>query len=722
MKFTPKRSGVIFVALTLLLPLMLTVCQGALSPGELLAADSWQDTWLRAQLPLLKERFGLEEFILSSTVFDDAVTDGLWLALLYFVHPENPAAAEHSLIVNEAGEVVNYVQYPAGSQGSYREPPAELRFPAWGKEEVYQKIEAFLAQAFPELTGQLAPPSATRLSRDALANITLPRLYRGIPVLGDYLRITLDQQTGEVNQVARWRTGNPHQESPYPAALNEAEAWAALRRQQVLELVWAWRYISDRVSSSSSLALQYSVSKSPLYLDASSGKLLEYMPMPSANSGGISWRYLAYFEDEERDQQIADQLLLSPQQAMEVLTTFPGLDLASFELVEYTYYHYRELEAVIYLNLSGRNAAGQADPLNSGRYTLWVDARTGTPLAIDGTLSGLGNSEIVDTKLLSAAAMKLLELTVPHLLPQLRLGDPPLLGTRQLYPPPRYELVEEAVTQFHYPRLVQGIPFYDHEVVITFASQTGRLLGFNYSWDATLEFPDLKVNLSLGEAYEAFRQAFPLQLHYLPHYLETQPVYPPIGAWEANLVYYNNELNWAALDAVSGKPVYQTTPEEEEQCNFTDLVGHPLEAQIIRTLDYLMLPGSGEFRPEAIVNQMEFFTWLNMLYRYAYPEYQHSRIISNMIDRGVVAKNEVFPAKELTQMEGIRFMVDNLGFKRYTHLTPGIYKNPLELPWREAAYFALATGLKIIDPESFVPDALLTRRDAIMLIHNYLAR
>jgi len=686
--------------------------------AQLSAAETQREAWLAVQLPLLKERFQLQDYNLRSCEYDDSNPEGFWFALLYFVHQQDPVVAEQFLIVNEAGEVVNYAQYQAGSQGMFSEPPAELRFPAYTKDELLTKMEEFLARAFPELQGQVTPLPVIRIHRDATAYISMQRLYRGIPVEGDYLNIEMDQQTGEVTRVARWHTGNPLRESTYPATLSETEAWSALRRQQALELVWAWQYSDDRYSSTAQLRLEYRFRDYPLYLDAGTGEILQFTKMLTPSSGGINWRELEHFNEVEKDQQISQGSLLNPQQAIEVLISFPGLNLQGFELDSHNYYLYQKTVVAICLYLSGRDEDGQR---NRGRYTIWVDGHTGKPLVIDGLMPVTANSTADGAEQLSATAMTILELTVPYLLPQLRLGDAPLTGVWQ-YAMSHSDTEDLNLIQFRYPRMVQGFPFYDHEIVVTFASDTGDLLGYNVSWDETTEFPALKPAISTVEAYDILRRAYPLQLSYRPHYLSTQMYHPPVGAWEANLVYHNNELTWATLDAVSGMPLYQRPAEEEGEYHFTDLANHPLEEQILRTLSYLGLPGSGEFRPDDIVTQIEFFTWLNMLHRYANNEDRRGFIISNMVGRGVVSESEVFPARELTQMDGIVLLVHNLGLRRYTRLSAGVYKNPLGLPQREAAYLALAAGLKITDFDSFQPEALLTRSEAIMLIHNYLAR
>lgn len=143
-------------------------------------------------------------------------------------------------------------------------------------------------------------------------------------------------------------------------------------------------------------------------------------------------------------------------------------------------------------------------------------------------------------------ALELVAKLVPKHLPELKAvkdGSPDL----------SIDLSQSLEYNFHWIRIVNGIPFPANGVSISISGENGKVISYSYNWTQGMSLPTPLKLISSEQASQVFKDTPMLELHYfLPPGLD-----PEAGETQRALLVYqlSNKYYGGAIDAFSGRPV-----------------------------------------------------------------------------------------------------------------------------------------------------------------------
>lgn len=196
-----------------------------------------------------------------------------------------------------------------------------------------------------------------------------------------------------------------------------------------------------------------------------------------------------------------------------------------------------------------------AGPNQPGQLNATVDAVTGEILSENlWTNPGSSSSPSLSASSQDAAlqvATKLLTQLEPDRVKDLKLvnDSTPVLSTGT------------TSYNFHWERLVQGIPFPQDGVRMTVGAGDHQVTSYSFQWTPS-EFPDASQAISQAQAAAAFKNANLFQLQYLATSPEPGPVFKkPAQTSKVILAYQVYQVYSAtdgAIDALTGQPLNPT--------------------------------------------------------------------------------------------------------------------------------------------------------------------
>jgi hypothetical protein len=284
-------------------------------------------------------------------------------------------------------------------------------------------------------------------------------------------------------------------------------------------------------------------------------------------------------------------------------------------------------------------------------------------------------------------------------------------------------------TPYRFIRQVNGIPFFQNSIEIVINPDSGRVTNFWVNWEDDLIFPSPEGIITPEAALAILNAAADFNLSYLGilHVIDEELGEAQTLVFDAKLIYNVSTHIWLSVDANSGTLLRfgsefdPNLGNQEVTISFTDLDGDRDADRIIRLMEFLRFDLGEEFLPEQQMTQAEYLAWLLTLSRfYTYP-IPLETIYSEM--RFTQSWDEELndPDLLLTRMHGVEYLVRLLGLQTYAEME-GIFINPLNLSPRDAAYAALAMGLRAINIAQFEPQAELTRREAALMLYRFLDR
>ena len=649
---------------------------------------------------------------------------------------------------NARGDIISLDNYTGYDMYSYQGKP---RFPLLNKAQVLDLATGYIEQICPELADLLDPNPTFYLNRYSGYVLYYEHLLNGIPVEGDRLSLTIDQDNGALRHLYRdWRaTEYNHTDDP-AKALAPSVAWETLQREAGLELRYRLLYDYDAYYKATpetpytpEVILEYAWRKSPsYYIDALTGDI--YYPPRDEYSiyggmGGSSLMAEMGINDEARMEELTPQErervealadLISAEEAIASLRRMPYLEFSP-ELkpnsINYNPdYNDRNLE-ILYIYFSNDSQVRE-----EGQLYRWAsasfDARSGDLLSFSSTvqretpyrwfqpykLSGERREEMTRT------AISFLEAVKPELSSQVNLHD--VMTGETILP-----YWQENLT-LSFVRQVNGLPLEDDYLMVEINLESGKVVGFQQRWHQDLTFPTPAPVISLEEAYAAIAGIESPALSYVvvPAILTEEDElmsYPT--AFDAKLVYNLARISWVSVDAHTGSIYQEGSPymsvSETGDHQYNDIQDLPEAFKVLAVADYLKLPYAESFEPEEQITQAEFLRWVNGIYYEGYLLRDDESFYYSLRYTGFWDESYNDPDKLLTAMDGVKYFVRFLDYGPYLRML-GLFVNPLGLSDEDAAYVALAVGNNAITFAAFEPQAILTRYDAAVMIYNFLAR
>lgn len=290
---------------------------------------------------------------------------------------------------------------------------------------------------------------------------------------------------------------------------------------------------------------------------------------------------------------------------------------------------------------------------------------------------------------------------------------------------------------FNYYRKVNGVPFPDNGITVSYDNSNGVINGFNLNW-FNISFPDTGKVIGLDAATSSMFEKVGLELQYKRDYTENSvdakilPQPSPENASVA-LVYALKNDKPLAISALSGAVLSPDGTEYKEpvKVSYTDIRGNFAEKQIMVLADNGVYLEGSQFKPNAAITQLDFMTLLSKTLGYYGPVIT-PKSTSEDIDElyaylqreGVIKTGEIAPAANVTREEAVKYLIRALKFDKVADIK-GIFnisfKDKAGIDPSLTGYVAVASGLGIVGKSgSFKPKGKITRAESAVMIYNYL--
>jgi len=289
---------------------------------------------------------------------------------------------------------------------------------------------------------------------------------------------------------------------------------------------------------------------------------------------------------------------------------------------------------------------------------------------------------------------------------------------------------------FTFTRIANGVPFPDNGVYINYDNLSGTITSFNLNWYTT-EFPAVDKVIGLEAAYKSLFERVGLALEYRLQYPEgSERIYDPASIENASilLTYALNQNKPLYIDANSGllQNYDGTEYKEPEKVEYTDIKGHFAEKQIMVLADNGIYLKGKEFKPNAAITQLEFMALLSKTLNYYGPVISTSSIGKEADDlyvflrrEGIVKEDEWKPTQYVTREEAVKYIIRALKYDKVADIS-GIFNikfaDKAAISADLTGYVAIAAGLGIVNGDGvrFNPKKNVTRGESAVMIYNYL--
>lgn len=288
---------------------------------------------------------------------------------------------------------------------------------------------------------------------------------------------------------------------------------------------------------------------------------------------------------------------------------------------------------------------------------------------------------------------------------------------------------------FVYSRIVNGIPFPDNGINVTYDNVSGTITGFSLTW-FNIAFPSVK-ELGSPAASEKLLKLVSLDLNYRLEY-NNDPAAGKMGYPSENskvvLVYALNQSKPLFLDVNTGSLLNSdgSVYKETVRVNYSDIKGNTAEKQIMVLADNGIYLEGAQFNPNSTITQKDFLTLLSKTLNYYGPIIKAASTVKELDElyafmqrEGIVKAGEKAPDSAVAREDAVKFLIRALKYDKVADIK-GIFnigfKDKASISPNLPGYVAIASGLGIIDSKSveFKPKAKMTRGESAIMIYNYL--
>lgn len=286
-----------------------------------------------------------------------------------------------------------------------------------------------------------------------------------------------------------------------------------------------------------------------------------------------------------------------------------------------------------------------------------------------------------------------------------------------------------------YTRLVDGVPFPENGVSISYDNLNGEINSFSLDW-FDMEFPSVKNVISRDDAHKILFDKIGLLMEYR---YGAGPVIPLMAAEDrkqarAALVYSLSPDKPLYIDANNGNIVYRDGSEyvEPKKVSYKDIEGHFAQKQISVLADFGIYLDGDEFRPNDAITQKDFLTLLSRTLSYYGPiitgsssQKEIDEFYAYLVREGIIRESEIAPDSTVAREEAVKYIIRALKYDKVAEIR-GIFNiNFMDgdsISPELYGYVAIASGLGIVNGNgaNFMPKKNTTRGEAAVMIYNYL--
>ena len=684
-------------------------------------------------IPVMPAVFGAEDEGLSNAILtaksriailedytefeSDIYTDDLGNSVyLLFWSKENELNYERITVeVNNKGDILSYQNSAAGDD------TGEIRFPTYTGKSIKGLAIDWIAKVNPDWLTQLPAEKISAPEygdpRYHTDNVYFIRQINGLDYCGDYVRVSVNNLTGEViSMSAQWTYESP--EYAPEEAMSPEEIGTVFLEQSPMELAYHRKGEQGTV-------LAYTPKDVYLQLNGRTGKEFEEFHSYKdygMSGGGSNSAVTESAADAAADEKFTESELKNLQEVEGLL----GEDIlrAAAESLENT-----GLETANFMNISYRNYKEESNGEEVTRYnatlsymtpgeeelyySVTFDAKTGELLSYRSYPTTWDDTEAAITE--ENARSK---------------ADAFLMA----YAKEAFETAKVKETKqdgksnyfYSYIRHANDIPFYDNRLTVSVDKKTGRIQRFSKNWDNHIVFDKPEGLITTEKAGNQLLEQTGMLLTYAKAQdgNNTTPKIDLMYTLNTNFPYYIDAKNGALLSY--DMELY--TPEAQKNLLPKDINGHYAEEQILTLMQSGMLESTENFRPDELITQKEMLAFVCSL-KMGYTPYntEYTSLTKNAIRYGITGISDN-PEAPITREQAVEFIICALGYKEVAELR-GIYTTDfvdhLAIMPHKLGYLALAQGLHIVQGDEngrFHPQDNLTRSDAAIMIYNYLSR
>lgn len=713
------------------LVLSLVMLFSAFMPVYTMAAD---DAGLEDAIKKVKEFFTIPD---SMKDFDySASTRGNLTVWNLNWNSREDMGGSISATVSSDGDILSFNQYYYVDYGSIR------KLPKISRQDAKAVAEGIINKLNPGILKELKISEETVQSiNDETYNFNYTRLYNGIPFPSNYINVSINRQTGEIQSYNKsWtKDGN------FPAhdkAISIDKAQEAYIKNLGLRLTYNVALKNDEMRIYPAFTPIYN---SNYYLDAFTGERINlgYLYGRGAGSYGVEIGEAKSLRDEV-------QIVLSPEEIKAIDEVSNLLDQDEAEKIA------RGLSILGLDDGYKVRSAGLNRNWPSKKDFVWnfyfqkeskdgeedfypvsvsLNAKTGEIIGFNAAKAiKLDEKAKFDKEASKEAVDKFLTDFAP-----LRYNEVQYEEVDDDIVKPYKEGEEPKTYSFRYIRKVDGIPFPDNGISVLFDAVSGKVISYNLSWYNDVEFPSTKEAISIDKVYDNFFNSIGLELQYFMS--RSDIIYAKAAGVESDakeeikLVYAVKEdkpvrfdLNGAILDS-DGEPY-----KERKAVEYNDISGHYAE-KVIKVLAESGIALEGpEFRPGEEIKQKDFLLLISQIVNNGYQFFGKTALNDDketedlynlLIREGIIKQEEKNPEASLTREESVKFFIRLLKYDKVADLKNIFnctFKDKDEISPELIGYVVIANGLNIVkgDGDYFRPKNKLSRADAVLLIYNYL--
>lgn len=663
------------VALLLILCLLLAVPAVAVNEAQTL-------------LETVKSRIG--DTTEYETFYSSSYTSG-GQTVYSFNWEDNDSESYRSLYVSvTAGGIITEYNAYSEKDNSREEKPTLDRVPA---DTVLAAAQEFVQRINPDIAGHLLLTSrqTTQSLWSKSYRFTVQRMENGIPVYGDNGSLTVSGDGRTVTGFHLQYTEGLTFSDPAKAISREA-AEKAYAEKLGVELQYRTRYEDGKktVYPAYVAKAQYGT-----YIDAFTGKPVTPITAPYGSNDKLFGN-----TTESAGDAAATGGSLSPAEQQEMQNTAGLMSVQSAELLLRNIDHLG-ITADMELTSSGLSKQYRGErylysiQFKSETMTVSVtlDAKTGQILSVNryGELTGTQITDDVAKKRAQDVANRLAWAYLEY-----------------------YRLNEDGCS---YTRYANGVPYYDDGIFVEIDRKTGQLTRFSLQ-HSDVEFPSVEGVLTPMQASEKLFAQVDYSLYYVRDCISNAS-----RVFDKSTLVYMFPSGAGELDPFTGemeKNVAAVLPE------YTDIAGHYGE-KAIRTLRQFGIGfASGEYRPNATITQGEFLELLRVVFfgmdsavLTEGADYADAKRVA--VNEGVV-DSDADLSQPLTREMAAVLLVRAMGFEPVASLQ-GIYVSPFRDVTEYVGHVSILGAMGVFNGDgngNFLPEKLLTRADAAVVLYNYL--
>lgn len=567
------------------------------------------------------------------------------------------------------------------------------------------------------------------------------RVVNGVPFYNDRVYVTVNRDTGELQNYSRSWTDK----IDFPSAANAItlkEAEAAYVKNLGLRLIYKYTQKDDVLTSYPVYVPVYN--NGNYAVDAMTGERVrlysnyyyglydeaevtfsEEKAKVSAAAGGIQLNP----EELEAVQEAAN--LISQEAAEKAARTAKFIDISDGHKLQNYYLGTNWPDRKEYTWTLNFNKPADENNVYEDYISVSINAKTSEITSFyRGKPYTEGAKPKNDKATAKAAADAFLKTYYPQYYKQMEYNE--LADDYQIYS-------EGAIPtnyNFSYSRLVNGIPFPDNGVNISYDNVNGIISNFNLNW-YNIDFPAIDKVIGLEAANESLFKKAGLGLEYKLQYTgNADRIYTPESMDNAKvqLVYALNPNKPLFIDANTG--VLQNYDgieyKEPEKIEYTDIKGHFAQKQIMVLADNGIYLEGKEFKPNEAITQLDFMKLLSKTLNYYGPVIS-AKTTGAEVDElyvylqreGIVKEGEKQPTKTVTREEAVKYIIRALKYDKVADISSIFnihFGDKAAISKGLSGYVAIAAGLGIVngDGVNFMPARNITRGESAVMIYNYL--